>query len=428
MSTTSLDQFIPTVLLQGEVDFEDCCCSLSGQGTGVSIRLKNDAGVCNDVLRYFSTESDCPRLFANGIFPCRCVGDSADLFADEGLHTCIWEGRTITLHVACENTVVGTAGGAQKLYNVLLKILPIPEEEFDRNDKKGELVKRDREVLNRLLVHCARANPMNLKLVDRLNVYTCVASGMWISTSRIHKRSPDNLYLPKSSKEDLLEAIEKFRLSREEYESFGIPYKMNILLYGPPGTGKTTLAHVIASKFNMDIALLELGSFKGDLDFNQTMTDVPLNTLLLVEDIDAMFDNRNNTETNRNVTFSKFINVLDGVSHVDGQITILTTNNKKILDRALVRAGRMDLCIPMGHMGKEQFEQIVDRFKILFPEVELNSNILWQVLAKRKIVTSVLQKWLWKHRHNRMVMKQIDELVQFIDESTSDEQHHYMYV
>ena len=68
---------------------------------------------------------------------------------------------------------------------------------------------------------------------------------------------------------NFLDKIKKFLTeeTEDEYRSFGIPYKMNILLEGLPGTGKTSLIYAIASTLNMNIALVS---------FDAKMTDISL--------------------------------------------------------------------------------------------------------------------------------------------------------
>jgi len=45
----------------------------------------------------------------------------------------------------------------------------------------------------------------------------------------------------------------------------------------------------------------------------------------------------------RELTFSGFLNALDGIRSKDGTITIMTTNHKEKLDPALIRPGRCDV-------------------------------------------------------------------------------------
>ncbi|CAN0117855.1 unnamed protein product, partial [Laminaria digitata] len=49
-------------------------------------------------------------------------------------------------------------------------------------------------------------------------------------------------------------------------------------------------------------------------------------------------------------TFQGLLNVLDGIVDTPGRIVIMTTNHPEALDAALIRPGRIDKKIYLGHM------------------------------------------------------------------------------
>jgi chaperone BCS1 len=74
------------------------------------------------------------------------------------------------------------------------------------------------------------------------------------------------------------------------------------------------------------------------------MADAPERSIILLEDVDAMFIDRTSVQKKKKgVTFSGFLNALDGVRSKDGTILIMTTNHREKLDPALIRPGRCDL-------------------------------------------------------------------------------------
>ncbi len=95
----------------------------------------------------------------------------------------------------------------------------------------------------------------------------------------------------------------------------------------------------------MNLCYLNLSS--GDVDddkFNRLLLDAPPKSILLLEDIDAIFSQREKgVFTSRKLTFSGFLNALDGVRSQEGQILFMTTNHIENLDPALLRPGRTDL-------------------------------------------------------------------------------------
>ena len=73
----------------------------------------------------------------------------------------------------------------------------------------------------------------------------------------------------------------------------GVPYRRGYLLYGPPGTGKTSFVQAIAAKLNLNICYLNLSSRSMDDDgLNGLLNNAPMKSIILLEDIDAIFVER----------------------------------------------------------------------------------------------------------------------------------------
>ena len=62
---------------------------------------------------------------------------------------------------------------------------------------------------------------------------------------------------------------------------------------------------------------------------------------------------------------SGILNILDGIHHTNGLITIMTTNFVDRLDKALIRPGRIDYRIKFNYAVKEQIEQM---YNVFFPD------------------------------------------------------------
>lgn len=77
------------------------------------------------------------------------------------------------------------------------------------------------------------------------------------------------------------------------FEHLGIPYRRGYLLFGPPGCGKTSLITALAGEFKFNICVLSLNDSKmSDEQLIQLMGGVPTKSFVLLEDIDAMFNDR----------------------------------------------------------------------------------------------------------------------------------------
>ena len=62
------------------------------------------------------------------------------------------------------------------------------------------------------------------------------------------------------------------------------------------------------------------------------------------------------------VTFSGFLNALDGVASGEERIIFMTTNHVEKLDPALVRPGRVDLSVLVGDASPAQARTLFTRF------------------------------------------------------------------
>ena len=93
----------------------------------------------------------------------------------------------------------------------------------------------------------------------------------------------------------------------------GIPYKRSYLLYGPPGTGKSSFAQAIAAEINYSICFVNCSDKINDFNFNRLLNTAPKKSIILIEDVDAIFTERKNTEKMNALTFSGFLNAIDGV-------------------------------------------------------------------------------------------------------------------
>ena len=92
-------------------------------------------------------------------------------------------------------------------------------------------------------------------------------TGYWNNLSRLPKRDKSTLHLPNKMLPDLIKDMGDFLKGENKYLKYGIPYKRNYLLEGLPGTGKTSLIFVLASYFNMDIAILNFSLSIDDATF-----------------------------------------------------------------------------------------------------------------------------------------------------------------
>lgn len=206
----------------------------------------------------------------------------------------------------------------------------------------------------------------------RISILRVDRYGHWHESGGIAKRSVDSVHLPFGIKERILEDAKNFLSpeTRRFFEERGIPYRRGYLLYGVPGSGKSSLCHVLASETDRPIYVLNLSaSSMDDETFNERMSEIPGGALVLIEDVDAAFVDREANPENQKkgkkgtgISFSTLLNALDGIGAVEGRLLCLTTNHIEKLDPALIRPGRIDLRFEFKNANQEQAKELFLRW------------------------------------------------------------------
>ena len=80
--------------------------------------------------------------------------------------------------------------------------------------------------------------------------------------------------------------------TKERYESIGRVHKRVYLFEGLPGSGKTSFISAIASQIGYDIAIISFTEKVTDGKLIRLMKNLPEKTILVMEDIDVLFQER----------------------------------------------------------------------------------------------------------------------------------------
>lgn len=218
------------------------------------------------------------------------------------------------------------------------------------------------------------------------------------------KRSLDSVILAKGLKEKLVEDVRDFLESSKWYHDRGIPYRRGYLLYGPPGSGKSSVIQALCGELDYNICILNLSEATlTDDRLNHLMNHVPERSILLLEDIDAAFNERKQTGEDQGylsgVTFSGLLNALDGVASADERLIFMTTNHPERLDPALIRPGRVDYKALIDNATEDQVRAMFLRF--YEGETEKCEHFLQSVLdLGTTISTAQLQGLFVYNKHN----------------------------
>ncbi|CAN1757243.1 AAA-ATPase At1g43910 [Linum perenne] len=241
-----------------------------------------------------------------------------------------------------------------------------------------------------------------------LHIYTYdKVESEWQSTVFKHAATFDTLAMDPDRKQEIIHDLDLFVQGKEFYKSVGRAWKRGYLLYGPPGTGKSTMVAAIANYLKFHIYDLQLQGIQNDSELRQILTSTKNRSILLIEDIDCTTrstrprSTHNRTESDSDsdsdsdsehsrrrrkkssssyregVTLSGLLNFIDGIwsSCGDERIIIFTTNHKEKLDPALLRPGRMDRHIYMGHCTFSGFKLLADKYlgvqdHVLYEKIE----------------------------------------------------------
>jgi len=124
-----------------------------------------------------------------------------------------------------------------------------------------------------------------------------------------------------------------------------------------------------------------------------------MNSLVLIEDIDCIFNKRKKVDDSDSVTFSGLLNAIDGVMSSEGRLLFCTTNYKELLDSALIRPGRIDMDIVIDNASHKQAEYLFTRF---FPGMPDLAEGFGEKILNDPVSMATLQGHLLKHRDDPM--------------------------
>ncbi len=159
---------------------------------------------------------------------------------------------------------------------------------------------------------------------------------------------------------DEVKEIVDFLREPERFSSLGGRIPTGVLLVGPPGTGKTLLARSIAGEAHVPFL------FASGSDFVEMFAGVGAarirklfrearrhpSCILFIDELDAVGRSRGGqslSHEEREQTLNQLLVEMDGFRSRRGIVVIAATNRPDILDPALLRPGRFDRQVVVGH-------------------------------------------------------------------------------
>ena len=196
-------------------------------------------------------------------------------------------------------------------------------------------------------------------------------------------------------KEECIDVI-AYLDNKEMFKKIGAEMPKGILLEGPPGTGKTLLAKAIATETNATFISISGSSFvelfvgMGAVKVRELFETARKNKpcIIFIDEIDAVGKQRSNgngistgTNEEREQTLNQLLYEMDGFNNNDDIVVIAATNRKDILDKALLRPGRLDRLIRIPLPDRRSREQIIEYYLKNKP-IDLNKKIDVSAIAE----------------------------------------------
>lgn len=218
---------------------------------------------------------------------------------------------------------------------------------------------------------------INQPIEEKKKIASLVKNGKGFSAIAGMKKLKDQL------KYDVIDVIE----NPEEYKKHNLGLPNGMLLYGPPGCGKTFFAERFAEEadynfikvVSSDIASIYVhGSQEkiGNL-FKDAREKAP--TILYFDELDAMVPNReklNNQSQSGEV--NEFLSQLDNIGE-SGVFVIGSTNKPDLIDKAVLRAGRLEKWF---YIPPPDLEARKSMFEIYLKDRPLDFGINYNKLAE----------------------------------------------
>ena len=198
-----------------------------------------------------------------------------------------------------------------------------------------------------------RSNDNNTNYVYNISYSKEEPRGWKCIMSTSAKRDFSTLFFDNHIEEDIKKFLDNWIENESIYRNRGLLFKTGILLYGNPGTGKSSIANAIAAYLDCNIITIDMTNF-ANLDIAGISTTINADSsryIILLDEIDVLFSNRDNNSKYQNEAISKLLLLLDSVQSPDNVVFVATTNYIDRLDPALIRKGRFDKKIEIGNIS-----------------------------------------------------------------------------
>ena len=239
-----------------------------------------------------------------------------------------------------------------------------------------------------LVIFIALGQYMSRKMMNQMGGKNSMAFGMGKSNAKVYVQKETGITFKDVAGEDeakeSLQEVVDFLHNPQRYVKIGAKLPKGALLVGPPGTGKTLLAKAVAGEAKVpffsltgsDFIELYVGvgaSRVRDL-FKEATKNAPC--IIFIDEIDAIGKSRDSRygggNDEREQTLNQLLAEMDGFDSSKGLFILAATNRPEVLDKALLRPGRLDRRIIVD---KPDLKGRIDTLKVHSKDVLMDDTV-----------------------------------------------------
>ncbi|XP_067039753.1 ATPase family gene 2 protein homolog A-like isoform X2 [Acropora muricata] len=193
-------------------------------------------------------------------------------------------------------------------------------------------------------------------------------------------------------KQKLKQAVEWPLKHPEAFRRLGIRPPRGILMYGPPGCSKTLIARALATESGLNFLAVKgpelFSKWVGESEravrqvFHKARAAAP--SIIFFDEIDALASRRGSGDDGvSNVSdrvLTQLLTELDGVETLQDVVTVAATNRPDMIDRALLRPGRIDRILYVPLPDSDARKEI---FQIHLANTPVGNDVVIEELAEK---------------------------------------------
>lgn len=218
------------------------------------------------------------------------------------------------------------------------------------------------KILNDLISNVIKHDIYKKSITRKSKSYCWNNKQGWEYRKTFEYLNENNIILDDNVKSGILNKYYSWKSDKEILKLKGIDLGLTYMFYGAPGCGKSSMASLLAVINKCNIYYLNLNSVL-DLDtLDRAITQIPDESILLIEEIEDVYKGREQVDPNCKIPISGLLNIMSGTIAKKNLIIILTGNSIENLDSALIRPGRIDYFAEFNKPTKELVVKYINMF------------------------------------------------------------------